>query len=225
MSGHLQDNPEFDSKLQETLMQLQNKANTEVSRAEAQEEIDEAKEIIQEARMIVVGNDLSDDSTFKIQLIMGLLETAKVEYEEAVVDGIIEEIAEFQDGSAFVWQSQQIYENIESELDPIDSSRINGYYAEVWALFDQRADPADVENSIDSVIAEFEEISSIDSNPSDHEEILLTDMPPLKQIQGGVDSHNVTCKSGFELVFKPNGNPACVYLSSVEKLAQRGWNI
>jgi hypothetical protein len=225
MSGHLQDNPEFDSKLQETLMQLQNKANTEVSRTEAQDAIDDAKEIIQEARMIVVGNDLSEDSTFKMQLIMGLLETSKVEYEEAVVDGIIEEIAEFQDGSAFVWRSQQIYENIESELGPIDASRINDYYAEVWTLFDQRADPGDVKNSIDSVIAEIEGISGIDSKPSEHEEILLIDMPPLKQIQGGVELHNVTCKSGFELVFKPNGNPACVYLSSVEKLAQRGWSI
>jgi hypothetical protein len=223
MSNHLKSNPSFDERLQQTLMDLQNKANTDVSRVQAQLAIDEAKEIIAEAREIVVGDKLSEESEFKIQLVNGLLETAKVEYKEAVVDGIIEEMAEFQDGSAFVWRSQQIYQTIQEEIDPIDSARLDGYYTEVWSQFDKSADPADVENWIDAVIYEFEEISGIQSQPSEHEEEILVGLTPLKQLKEGVDPHNVSCKSSHALVFKPSGGPACVKLSSVQKLVNLGW--
>ena len=225
MSSHLQNNPEFDSKLEETLLQLQNRANAEVDREEAQNAIEEAKEVLKEARMIVVGEKLSNDPTFKMQLIMGLLETAKVEYEEAVADGMIEEMAEYQDGSAFVWRSQQIYQTLEGDLDPIDSGKINENYSLVWQNFDQREVPLEVENSINSVIREFEELSEFDSVPSEHEVILLIDLPPLKQVKGGVELQNITCKTGLEIIFKHTGNPACVFPSSVEKLIQRGWSI
>ena len=225
MSSHLQNNPEFNSKLEETLLQLQNRANTEIDREEAQNSIDEAKDILEEARMIVVGEELSNEPSFKMQLIMGLLETAKVEYEAAVSDGEIEEMAEFQDGSAFVWRSQQIYQTLEGELDLMDSGRINDNYSLVWLNFDQRENPLEVENSIDLVINEFEELSGFDSVPSEHEEILLIDLPPLKQIKEGVELHNVSCKTGLEMIFKHTGSPACVFPSSVEKLIQRGWSI
>ncbi len=223
MSTHLEDNPSFDEKLQTTLMDLQDKANTNVNRSQAQSAIEDAKEIIQEARDLIVGDELSQDPDFKMQLINGLLETAKVEYEEAVVDGNVEEMAEFQDGSAFVWRSQQIYQEIEDDFDPIDSSRLDDYYEQIWNNFDTQTDPEDVENWIDAVIYEFEELSGIQSDPSEHEEVLVVGLPPLKQLQEGVDPHNVSCKSSHSLVFKPSGGPACVKISSVQKLVNMGW--
>ena len=185
MSEHLHDNPSFDAKLQETLMDLQNRATTNISRQSAQDAIDDAKDVIQEARMIVVGDELSHDADFKMQLINQLLETAKVEYEAAVADGVIEEMAEFQDGSAFVWRSQQIFSEFENEVDPMDSGLINDLYAEVWKKFDARADPHDVEDYIDAIIYEYEELSGIASMPSEHEEEVFG-LPPLKQLQQGV---------------------------------------
>ncbi len=96
MSEHLENNFDFDAKLQETLLDLQNKATTTVSRQQAQNAIDDAKDIIEEARSIVVDEELTNDTSFKLQLANALLETAKVEYNEAVSDGVIEEMAEFQ---------------------------------------------------------------------------------------------------------------------------------
>ncbi|NJK78027.1 MAG: hypothetical protein HC944_03980 [Nanoarchaeota archaeon] len=75
-----------------------------------------------------------------MQLINQLLETSKVEYKEAVVNGIIEEMAEFQDGSAFIWQSQQIYDTIK-DVNPTDSEKINQLYEKVWNDFEIRSDP------------------------------------------------------------------------------------
>ena len=223
MSSHLQDNPTFDAKLQDTLMDLQNRASTDVSRQNAQDAIEDAKVIIEEARMLVVGEELSNDSEFKMQLINQLLETSKVEYKAAVNDGIIEEMAEFQDGSAFVWRSQQVFNEFEGEIDPMDSARINELFSEVWNNFDSREDPHDVSNYVDSVIYEFEELSGISSAPSEHEEEVYG-MAPLKQLREGIEPQDVKCKLGFKLLFQVDGDPACVKTSSVQKLISMGWS-
>ena len=49
-------------------------------------------------------------------------------------------------------------------------------------------------------------------------------MSPLKQIQSGIQAKNVSCKEGFELVFKAsNGMPSCVKETSVKRLSDIGW--
>ncbi len=223
MSMHLEDNPEFDAKLKETLLDLQNKANTEVSREDAQTAIDKAKEIISEARMIVVGEDLSNDSTFKIQLINQLLETAKVEYQEAVSDGIIGEMAEFQDGSAFVWRSQQILDTI-SDLENQAVDDIESKYDDLWAIFDSRADPSAMKSITDEIISEFVEISGVESKESEHMMETFGQLPPLQQVKEGIAPEDVECKSGFELIFKASvGSPACVSPATATKLVALGW--
>lgn len=223
MSVHLKNNPDFDQKLEKTLMQLKEKASTDVSRSQAQSAINDAKSIIEEARGIVVGDELSNEPEFKMQLINGLLETSKVEYKEAVVKGTIEEMAEFQDGSAFVWQSQQIFSTIEHEIEPIDADRINEYYEMIWAGFDAREDPQQIEDYIDAVIYEYEEISGISSMVSDHEDEYLKSLAPIKQIKEGVEPDEIQCKTTHSLVFKSSGEPACVKHSSVQKLVSVGW--
>ena len=224
MSMHLKDNPEFDAKLKETLLDLQNKASTEVTREDAQAAIDEAREIIEEARIIVVGKNLSDDSTFKIQLINGLLETAKVEYQEAVVDGKIKEMAEFQDGSAFVWRSQQILGTL-ADLEQNTVDEIDAKYVDLWKAFDTNVNPAEMSSITDEIISKFVEISGVESKKSEHVMEAFGHLAPLKQIKEGIASEDVKCKEGFQLIFKAsNGNPACVSAVSAEKLASLGWS-
>jgi hypothetical protein len=236
MSKHLENNPDFNKKLETTLVELKDKANTEVSKSEAKIAIDEAKTVIQEARSIVVGEQSNEDE-FKIQLINTLLETAKVEYREAIEDGIIVEVAEFQDGSAFVWQSQQIFSSIENKIEPTDADRINEYFELVWAGFKTQESPKMVENYVDAVIYEFEELSGIQSEPSEHEEEVFgieseheeeheeefSDIAPLKQLREGINPKDIQCKSTHGLVFKQSGDPACVKTSSIQKLISMGW--
>jgi hypothetical protein len=52
----------------------------------------------------------------------------------------------------------------------------------------------------------------------------LSKMSPKAQMIHGVDSADVQCRQGFELLMKnSNGSPACVHSQSVEKLIQRDW--
>ena len=46
---------------------------------------------------------------------------------------------------------------------------------------------------------------------------------PLKQIKEGIVPENVVCKEGLGLVFKLDGQPACVKTTSIEKLIAWGW--
>ena len=55
------------------------------------------------------------------------------------------------------------------------------------------------------------------------DEISPSVLSPLKQIKSGIVPENVVCKEGLELVFKLNGQPACVKTTSVQKLIAWGW--
>ncbi len=54
-------------------------------------------------------------------------------------------------------------------------------------------------------------------------EIIPTIPSPLKQIKEGTMPESVICKEGLGLVFKLNGQPACVKTTSIEKLTVWGW--
>ncbi|MCE9652883.1 MAG: PEFG-CTERM sorting domain-containing protein [Nitrosarchaeum sp.] len=145
-------NPEFDAKVQKTLMELGKKTGSDVTRQDAQTAIDEAKEIIQEARILVVGEELSQDTTFKVKLMQGLLKTSIGEYAEGVQNGQIELMAEFQDGSAFVWRSQQIFDEIKSDLPEDESKEIEEFYSDLWNAYDKRSSPEEIATFAHSII-------------------------------------------------------------------------
>ena len=59
-------NPEFDIKMQKTLMDLGKKTGQDVSREQAQNAIDDAKTLVEDARILVIGEEMSNDPIFKI---------------------------------------------------------------------------------------------------------------------------------------------------------------
>jgi predicted secreted protein with PEFG-CTERM motif len=147
---------ELDLRLQNSLTDLPItvKSNPE----KIQTSIQDIKGIIEEARTIVVGDELSGDISFQLDLIKSLIHTAEVEYEEAVSNGEIHEMAEYQDGSAFVWKSEQIFDSIKTELPEQKADEIGEFYEDLWMAIEQKADPTNVEVYIDGIIHEIDEI-------------------------------------------------------------------
>ena len=160
-------NPEFDAKVQKTLMDLGKKTGPDVTRQDAQMALDEAKKIIQEARILVVGEELSNDVSFKAQLIQGLLKTSIEEYAEGVQNGQIEMMAEFQDGSAFVWQSQQIFDEIKSELPEHEVEESEEFYSDLWDAYDKKSDPQHIATFANGIINEIGEAIGEESEETD----------------------------------------------------------
>ena len=153
--------PSLDSKVNSILLNLKDEASTRVDRATAQKAIGEAKDVIEEARQAVIGDLLSNDSDFKMKLIKTLLETSVAEYGEAVSDGTIHEMAEFQDGAAFVWRSQQIFGEVDSPVDAKISDEVNIFYGELNAAYDQRTDPSEVQSITNAIINKLDAIMGV----------------------------------------------------------------
>jgi hypothetical protein len=219
MSEKLADNPDFDAKLQQTLLDLQHKANTEVTREDAQQAIDDAKAVVAEAQAIVIG-DLANDDTFKAQLANILLETSKVEYAEAINDGIIEEMAEFQDGSAFVWRAKELLATM--NIDSAIADNISSNIVAVEQAYDERASPSEVSALVDNIIADFETVSGIQSTESEHMEEAFPS--PRHQLNSGILPNEIECKPEMVLVLNNyDSRPACVTESGADKLESFGW--
>ena len=160
-------NPEFDAKIQATLMDLGKKTGSDVTREDAQMAIDEAKMIIQEARILIVGEELSQDIAFKVKLMQGSLETSIGEYEEGVKNGQIEMMAEFQDGSAFVWRSQQVFNEIKSDLPEHEVEEIEEFYSDLWDAYDKRSDSEQVATFANGIIHELGEAIGEETEETD----------------------------------------------------------
>ncbi|MGQ0795944.1 MAG: PEFG-CTERM sorting domain-containing protein [Nitrosopumilaceae archaeon] len=149
----------LDSELRQALIELNDKTTSAgVTREQAQEAIDDARDLLQITTATVVGNEY-DRTNFKIKLMIGLLETSIAEYGEAVANGQINEMAEFQDGSAFVWRSQEIYSTIESEVPEHEAEEITEFYEDLWEAYDSKADPETVETLAGGIIHELQEVA------------------------------------------------------------------
>jgi predicted secreted protein with PEFG-CTERM motif len=160
---------------------LQNRANTKVSRTQAQQAIDDAKDVVAIARSTVVGDYLSNNVNTKLVLMSVLLETSIAEYGEAVSDGVIGEMAEFQDGSAFVWRSQQIFETIRPDIDSHIAEEIDEFYADLWTAYDTRKSPKEVETIANGIIHEIDETLGTESSGNDLLEYVENIRELLKQ--------------------------------------------
>jgi predicted secreted protein with PEFG-CTERM motif len=162
-------------------MELQNRANTKVSRTQPQQAIDDAKDVVAIARSTVVGDYLSNNVNTKLVLMSVLLETSIAEYGEAVSDGVIGEMAEFQDGSAFVWRSQQIFETIRPDIDSHIAEEIDEFYADLWTAYDTRKSPKEVETIANGIIHEIDETLGTESSGNDLLEYVENIRELLKQ--------------------------------------------
>ena len=164
MKPALQDaDPAFDTRFRTTLLDLKDTASVDVSRAQAQQALEDAKTLVQDARDLVVGDALSDDPNFKLRLMKTLLVTSIAEYGEAVSNGIIKEVAEFQDGSAFVWRSQQILDEIRSDVSSDDAKDIDALYTDLWAAYGDRADPSSVDALASGIVSKIDSITGDDN--------------------------------------------------------------
>ena len=79
------------------------------------------------------------------------------------------------------------------------------------------------DNPTDTNATSTNSASTEDDMMVTEDEIPPAILSPLKQIKSGIVPENVVCKEGLELVFKLNGQPACVKTTSIEKLIAWGW--
>ena len=155
--------PALDRLMADTLDGLAERASADVSRAEAQRAIEDAKTVVETARTAVVGDALASDPAFRMKLIKGLLETSIAEYGEAVEGGRITEMAEFQDGSAFVWRAGVIFGEIRGDIDGDAAAEMASMFDDVNGAYDRLAPPSEVAALTNGIIATIDALTGADA--------------------------------------------------------------
>ncbi|MDP6898886.1 MAG: PEFG-CTERM sorting domain-containing protein, partial [Candidatus Nitrosopelagicus sp.] len=115
----------------------------------------------------VIGDELSNEPGFRMELARTLLETSIAEYAEAIDGGAIVEMAEFQDGSAFVWRAGVIFEEIRDDLPTHEADEMAELFEEVNAAYDRRADPSEIETLTGGIMHEVDEILGVEVSEED----------------------------------------------------------
>ena len=98
---------------------------------------------------------------------------------------------------------------------------------QVNATSDTSSNSTSIELEEDLIVTEdvpgTSDTSSNSTSTETEDDISDAVLSPLKQIKEGIVPENVVCKQGLELVFKLNGQPACVKTTSIQKLIAWGW--
>lgn len=104
------------------------------------------------------------DSAFNLMVVGNLLSVADNEYKEAIENGQLKEIVEYQDGQAFISRASSIF-NESFPLIPQEKSAdvpvINEFFADLGNAVQEKSNPELVSNAIGSIIHEISEVTGI----------------------------------------------------------------
>jgi hypothetical protein len=111
--------------------------------------------------MVIPAQEINS-SAFNLMVVGDLLSVADNEYKEAIENGQLKEIVEYQDGQAFISRANSVF-NESSPLIPQEKSaeipEINGFFAELGNAVQEMSNPEVVSNTIGSIIHEISEVT------------------------------------------------------------------
>ena len=113
----------------------------------------------------VIPSATTDNSTFKLGVVSNLLSIAGEEYGEAVENGSIKEIVEYQDGQAFITRAEDVFmqassTTIPQEMDP-EVQETKQFFSDINNSIQNKSNPEVIDKSIGAIIHEISEITGI----------------------------------------------------------------
>ena len=104
------------------------------------------------------------NSTFNLGVVSDLLSIAGEEYGEAVENGTIKEMVEYQDGQAFITRAQDVFSQASQTLPPEMGTEVqetDQFFSDLNTAIQNKSNPEVVERSIEAIIHEISEITGI----------------------------------------------------------------
>ena len=107
----------------------------------------------------IVPVESANNSTFGLAVVADLLSIASAEYGEAVENGTIKEIVEYQDGQAFVSRAQDLMVQTSTRLPPQEKTlqiqQTNKLFSDLNTAIQNKSSPELVDTSIRAIIHEI----------------------------------------------------------------------
>ena len=120
--------------------------------------------LLNETSEKVIHSQEANSTIFNLMLVADLLSVGENEYREAVENGTVTEIVEYQDGQAFISRAQSIF-NQTAPMVPQEESaeveEINGFFSDLENAVQSKADVEVVSNSSRAIKHEISEVTGI----------------------------------------------------------------
>jgi hypothetical protein len=112
----------------------------------------------------IIPREAISNSSFNLGVVSDLLSIAATEYGEAVENGTIKEIVEYQDGQAFVSRAQNVFSQASSTLPPEMNPNVEEtvqFFSALNTAIQNKSNPEVVDRSIGALIHEISEVTGI----------------------------------------------------------------
>ncbi len=113
---------------------------------------------------VVPSSELNNNPAFNASVVGRLLRLAGHEYEEAVANGTIKEVVEYQDAQAFIHRAESIFKSSVSRMNQTlahEVEEVNEFFSNLNGAVNNRDDHETVETTINRIIHELAEITGL----------------------------------------------------------------
>jgi S-adenosylmethionine/arginine decarboxylase-like enzyme len=173
------------STLNQTLSAaLQNLSST-VTTADLQDfesQIGNVNMLLNNSVQTLVPSSELNNPAFNASVVGRLLHLAGHEYEEAVANGTIIEVVEYQDAQAFIHRAESIFKSSASRINQSlahEVQEVNEFFLNLNGAVNNRDEPGTVETTINGIIHELAEITGLSESQLIGEETDAEEQDPI----------------------------------------------
>jgi S-adenosylmethionine/arginine decarboxylase-like enzyme len=173
------------STLNQTLSAaLQNLSST-VTTADLQDfesQIGNVNMLLNNSVQTLVPSSELNNPAFNASVVGRLLHLAGHEYEEAVANGTIIEVVEYQDAQAFIHRAESIFKSSASRINQSlahEVQEVNEFFSNLNGAVNNRDEPGTVETTINGIIHELAEITGLSESQLIGEETDAEEQDPI----------------------------------------------
>jgi hypothetical protein len=131
---------------------------------------------------VVPSSEFDNSSAFNASVVARLLDTAGHEYEEAVANGTVKAIVEYQDAQAFIYRAQSVFNSSASRINQSmahEVEEVDEFFSIVNGAVMNKEDPVTIETTINGIIHELAEITGLSESQLVGEETGAAEQDPI----------------------------------------------
>src|SRR5919109_4124887 len=131
---------------------------------------------------VVPTSEFDNNPAFNASVVARLLDIAGHEYEEAVANGTVKAIVEYQDAQAFIYRAGSIFNSSASRINQSmapEVEEVNEFFSILNGAVMNKEDPATLETTINGIIHELAEITGLSESQLVGEETAAAEQDPI----------------------------------------------
>jgi hypothetical protein len=131
---------------------------------------------------VVPSSEFDSSPAFNASVVARLLDIAGHEYEEAVANGTVKAIVEYQDAQAFIYRAQSVFNSSASRINQSmahEVEEVDEFFSIVNGAVMNKEDPVTVETTINGIIHELAEITGLSESQLVGEETGAAEQDPI----------------------------------------------